>query len=203
MCWLTIVTELGLAAALPFQRMWPFAVWVSLLFHASLLEFTGTTFTMFFYAMEAAMLAFVAWPREMVVIYDGDCGICNKIRRAMERVDFERAFRWETSQSGAGDRWGIARQALNEKLHFVVDGRVTRGFHACKLILLYNPALYVVLALAIAAVPEGWSWYRRIVVGAVLAFFFPLFNPVGEWAYSVVARNRHRIGAGTCAVEPR
>lgn len=209
-CWTTILTELGLAAVfLAAPRLWPAAIWVSLLFHASLLEFTGTTFNMFFYAMEAAVLAFVVWPRELVVLFDGDCGICNRIRVAMQRVDFEGAFRWRPLQSGEGDRFGIPRAALVERLHLAADGRVTSGFRACKLILLYHPAFYLVLTLLIALPPWSGSvtwavWWQRILVAAVLAFFFPGFNAIGERVYDWVARNRYRFSSGesACAIEP-
>jgi predicted DCC family thiol-disulfide oxidoreductase YuxK len=204
-CWGTILVELGLAVAFLIPRTWPTAIWVSLLFHAGLLEFTGTTFNMFFYAMEAAMLSFVAWPREKLVIYDGDCGICNKIRRWLQRVDFEQppAFAWRTLQSGAGKPFGITRQALEQRLHAVFDGRVYAGFRACKMILLYNPVLYLALAVLLAAPPGNWIWYRRILVAALLAFFFPPFNFIGERVYNWVAANRHRFSSdGACAVEP-
>jgi predicted DCC family thiol-disulfide oxidoreductase YuxK len=203
-CWGTIVTELGLAAAFLIPRLLPWAIWVSLLFHASLLEFTGTTFTMFFYAMEAAMLAFVAWPPEMTVIFDGECGICRKIRRWMSRVDFDGAVRWEPLQSGIGARWGIGREALEESLHLVAGGRVTNGFRACKGILLYNPAFYLVATALIALAPAGVAgvWWRRLFVAALIAFLLPVFNPVGEAVYRWVARNRHRFSnEGACAVE--
>ncbi|MEZ5352922.1 MAG: DCC1-like thiol-disulfide oxidoreductase family protein [Bryobacteraceae bacterium] len=204
-CWATIVTELGLAAALLLRRAWPWAIWVSLLFHAALLEFTGTTFTMFFYAMEAAMFAFVEWPREMVVIFDGECGICRRIRGWMDRVDFDGAFRWQPLQSGVGDRWALSRETLEQRLHLITDGRITSGFEACKRIPLYNPAFYLAVTLAIAAAPGGpvGVWWRRVVVAALLGFFFPLFNPVGEAVYGWVARNRRRFSnEGSCAVEP-
>lgn len=206
MCWSAFVTELGLAVAFLIPRAWPVAIWVSLLFHASLLEFTGTTFNMFFYAMEAAVLPFVIWPRELIVIFDGDCGICNRIREAMARIDFDRAFTWKQLQSGIGDRFGIARAALEERLHLAADGRVSSGFRACKLILLYHPAFYLIVTMLLAAPANAaWaSWWRRIVVALLLAFFFPLFNPIGERVYDWVARNRYRLSSGgACAIEPK
>lgn len=200
---LVMVGALGVPAGFWVRRLWPYAIWVSLLVHAALLEFTGTAFTMFFYAMQAAVLVFVVWPKELVVIYDGDCGICNRIRGWLERVDFDRQFTWQPLQSDAGGRWGIAREALEERLHLVADGRVSTGFRACKLIVLYNPAFLLLVAAAIAAPPNDWAWYRRAVVALLLAFFFPVFNPIGEWAYGWVARNRRRFSSGSaCAVEP-
>lgn len=201
-CWLTIVVELGLAAGFFIRRLWPYAIWVSVLFHASLLEFTGSTFTMFFFAMQAAVLVFIGWPKELTVIYDGDCGICNRIRRWLDRVDFDRQFVWLPLQSGIGERWGIPRDALVERLHLVADGQVSSGFRACKLILLYNPAFLLLVDAALAAPPNDWVWYRRVVVALLMAFFFPLFNPVGERVYQWVAANRYRFSnEGACAVD--
>ncbi len=206
MCWFTIAAELGLAGIfLAIPRAWPVAIWASLLFHASLLEFTGSTFNMFFYAMEAAVLAFVTWPKELIVIFDGECGICNRIRERLTQLDFENAFSWHTLQSGLGDRFSIARAALEERLHLAADGRISSGFHTCKLILLYSPAFFlaVTLLLAVPGTAAWASWWRRILVALILAFFFPLFNPIGERVYNWVARNRHRVSTGgACAVEP-
>jgi predicted DCC family thiol-disulfide oxidoreductase YuxK len=71
--------------------------------------------------------------------------------------------------------------------------------------LLYHPAFYLVVAVLLAAPGNViWaSWWRRIVVGLLLAFFFPVFNPIGELVYDWVARNRYRLSSGgACAVEP-
>jgi predicted DCC family thiol-disulfide oxidoreductase YuxK len=203
-CWATFVAELCLSAMLLVPRAWPWAIWLNLLFQAALLEFTGTTFTMFFYAMTAASLAFAVWPRAVLVIYDGDCGICNDIRRWWSRLDWDRALEWRTLQSGIGAAHGIERRALEESMHVVVDDRVYRGFGASKMILLHNPAMYLALAVLIALPPESWRTWRRLVVAVALAFFFPAFSFVGEAVYRWVARNRHRFSSsGACSVDVR
>ena len=201
-CYSTIASEMVLSVALLAPRCYGWALWLSVLFQAALMEFSGSMFTMFFYVMQASMLAFVAWPRELVVIYDGDCGICNQIRRALERCDFDGVMRWEAFQTGIGERWGIARSAVETRLHLVADGRVYGGFAACKLLLLYLPAFLLLLTLVLAAPPnEGWVWFRRLFVAAWLAFFFPWFDRIGEWCYLRAARNRYRVSAA-CAIEP-
>jgi predicted DCC family thiol-disulfide oxidoreductase YuxK len=82
----------------------------------------------------------------------------------------------------------------------VADGRITAGFEASKRILLYSPLFYLVMTALIAGAPG--AWWRRIAVALPLAFFFPLFHPVGESVYRWVARNRHRFsGEGACAVD--
>ncbi len=208
MSWMTIGVELGLSAAFLVRRAWPWAIWVGILFQSGLLLFTGTTFTMFFYGMQASMLAFAEWPRSpLAVIYDADCGFCNRSRRWMERFDLERMLAWHPYRSeigaGIGARFGIGDEAFSRSLHLVVEGRVYKGFRAFQMMLLYNPVTYLAMAALIAA-PRGEApLYRRIVVSALLAFFFPLFRPIGEAVYDVVARNRHKLTANsTCEVEP-
>ncbi|MBM3737111.1 MAG: DUF393 domain-containing protein [Acidobacteria bacterium] len=201
-CYSTIAIELALAVMLLYRPALPWALWLNVLFQASLLEFTGTTFTMFFYVMEAMVLAFVTWPRELLVLFDGDCGICNDIRRWWGRMDFDRVSDWQPFQRGAGDRFGIAREALEQRVHVAVDGRIYAGFRACKMVLLYNPAMYLVLAALIALPPESWRTWRRLLVAGVMAFFFPAFNFVGELVYNWVARNRYRFSnQGACTVD--
>lgn len=155
------------------------------------------------YAMEATVLVFVPWPKAMTVIYDEDCGICNRVRRWLQAVDFDNQFDWKPLQSGVGERWGIPRSALLERLHLVTDFGVTSGFRACKLLILYNPAFLLSVAVVMAVPPSDWVWYRRILAGILIAFFFPLFNSVGEAAYRWVARNRYRLSSeGACAIKP-
>ena len=99
MSWLTIGTELGLSVAFLIRRLYPLGIWLSILLHSGMLLFTGSTFTLFFYGMTAAMLVFVDWPAEpLTVIYDGDCGFCDATRRFFERLDLEDAFLWLPSQ---------------------------------------------------------------------------------------------------------
>lgn len=204
MCWFTMAAELGASAGLLFGGALPYALWANVLFQAGLLEFTGTTFTMFFYAMQAATLAFVVWPKQILVIYDGDCGLCNRIRTIFESLDFDGMFEWRTYQSAIGDQHGITMQALEEKMHIVVDNaEILSGFAAFRRILMCSPWFWLVLTALIAAPPDNWQTWRRVVVALTLCLFLPVFKPVGEIVYSWVARNRRRIMPGsTCGLEP-
>lgn len=65
MCWGTILAEFAAAIGLLVPRLVPYALWINVLFQVGLLEFTGTTFTLFFYGMTAATLAFVSWPETL------------------------------------------------------------------------------------------------------------------------------------------
>jgi len=201
-CWTTIATELGLSAAFLVPGLSAAAIWGSVLFQSALLVFTGTTFTMFFYGMQAALLAVAPWPRSRgLVLYDGDCAFCTRVRRWMERADLERAFDWRPYQSGAGRDYGLSEEALRERLHLVVDGRVYTGFRAFQILLLYNPVFYFTVTALIAAAPDRAALYRQIVVVALVLFFLPAFRPIGEKVYLRVARNRGRLAAGsTCGI---
>ena len=204
MCWGTIATEVSLFAGFAWRRFWPFAIWLGILFHAAMTLFTGITFVLFLYVAPAAYFAFARWPRTTTeVIYDGDCGICAKTRRWCEALDFEGAFRWTAFQTGIGDRFGISRDALVDRLHIVVDGeRIADGFRAFKLMLLYNPVTHLAMLGVLLSLHWGPAWARSVVIVAMIAFFFPAFDRVGQAAYDLVARNRNRIGAEpTCAVE--
>ncbi len=204
MCWGTIATELSLCAGFALRRFWSFAIWLGILFHASMTLFTGITFVLFLYVAPAAYFAFVRWPRTATeVIYDGDCGICAKTKRWFEALDLEGAFRWTTFQSGTGDRFGISREALANRLHIVVDGeRIAEGFRAFKLMLLYNPVTHLLMLGVLLALHWGPSWARSLAIVGMIGFFFPVFDRIGQAAYDLVARNRNRLGAEpTCAVE--
>jgi predicted DCC family thiol-disulfide oxidoreductase YuxK len=201
MSWFTITTELALSVVLLLRPLYPVGIWLSILLHSGMLLFTGSTFTLFFYGMTAAMLAFVDWPGEpMTVIYDGDCGFCNKARRFFEEMDLEKAFRWERSQAGALDRFGITPEMARDRAYLVAAGRVYGGFRAFRAMLLYNPAVYLVTYIVLAAPGPRDSSFRNVVVAILLVLFSPLFTPVGEALYRVLARNRHRLAANSHCV---
>jgi len=194
MSWFTIVTELGLSAAFLVRRAYPVGIWFSLLLHSGMLLFTGSTFTLFFYGMSAATLAFVEWPAApLTVIYDGDCGFCESTRRWFERIDLEGMFRWLPYQSGAGTAHGITREMAQQRVHLAIGGKVYSGFRAFRQMLLYNPAAYLVVYTMLAAPGAGDSKFRNVTVAALLVVFSPFFTPAGEASYAVLARNRHRL----------
>jgi len=203
MCWGTILTELGMSAAFLVRRWFCWGVLASLLFQSSLMLFTGTTFTMFFYATQAALLLFVDWPRSRwLVIYDGDCGFCNRSKSWFERLDLEELLDWRPYQSGAGREYGISDAEASERLYLVAGSKIYSGFRAFRMMLLFNPVTYFAMAVLIAAPHGEASLYRRIVVSLLLAFFLPPFAPVGEWVYRLIARNRYRLSANSTCVTP-
>ena len=159
---------------------------------------------MFLYATCASFLAVAPWPRRPVeVFYDGDCGFCEITRRWMERADPYQTYSWEKLQTDrAQQQYGIANAALLERLHVVIDGQEIRsGFAAFKRMLLANPATYFMMLAAVLLSGYVSPAFRSVVIAAFVAFFFPLFSPVGEALYDWVARNRHLMpGEKSCGV---
>src|SRR5439155_19528820 len=84
MCWTTIFTELGVVPAIFIPRLQYWTVCANILFQSGLLLFTGTTFTLFFYSMSAASLAFITWPAGPVTtLYDDDSPFVNRFRKML------------------------------------------------------------------------------------------------------------------------
>ena len=201
LCWGTIATELGASVALLIPRFVLLGIIGSVLFQSSLLLFTGSTFSMFFYAMQAAMLAFVEWPRaRWLVIYDGDCGFCARSKKVFERIDLEGLLDWRPFQSGAGREHGISDEEASDRVYLVTGSKIYSGYRAFRMMLLFNPVTYFAIATLIALPGGGAVLYRRIVVAALLVFF--LATPLGERAYRIVARNRYRLSAGSTCPAP-
>lgn len=203
-CWATIATELSLFVGFSVPRWWPLAIWLGIAFHAAMTVFSGITFVLFLYVAPAAYFAFARWPRTTAeVLYDGDCGICQRTRQWFEALDFEGTFRWSPYQSGAGERFGISRSALEKRLHIALDGaRVAEGFRAFQWLLLYNPLTWFAILGVLLSLHWGPAWARSVVILGMIALFLPLFDRIGQAAYDFVARNRSRLGpAPTCAAD--
>jgi len=204
-CWGTIATELSLAPLLLIPRTRTAAIWLSILFHTGLTVFTGKTFGLFLYVMLASMLAVADWPRgRPLVIYDGDCGLCNATRRLMQWLDRDRFLDWRPLQSGVGEQFGLSRAALTQRAHLVAEGPLWAGFRAARTVLLLLPVTYFALLLAIMGGDRILDDGRRIVVPLMVLLFSPLMNPAGEWVYGWVARNRYWLWPGSqCEVTPK
>ena len=164
MCWTTIVTELAVVPAIFISRLHCWAVYANILFQSGLLFFTGTTFTLFFYSMSAASLAFVTWPAApLTVRYDSESGLVDGIRKVLQFCDADGRFRWQAQPRTSG--W----------LHLSIGDKVHTNFRALRMIVLLNPLTYLAIAGSIAAAADAPSAaaYRRIVVGSCLVFLMP------------------------------
>ncbi len=128
-----------------------------------------------------------------VVLFDGDCGLCQRCRSILLALGSGLLLDWQPLQTGLGDRWGLTLDTLSESIHIVAGRRIERGFRASKMILLRTPGFYVLLAAVLIFAPGAWWW-----IAVPLALFFaPPFEPVGERVYRAVASRRSR----TCSTD--
>jgi len=169
MCWFTIVTELGVVPLLLTPRLYYWGALLNILFQCGLCLFVGNTFTLFFYAMNAASLAFVTWPSvQMKVLYSPANDLL--LRRFLERIDLDRRFIWIQSpeMTSGGD---------SLPLKLVTDTKSYCGFTALRMIVLYNPITCLIFTALMAASGNseslGLAIYRRIIVGTTLLLLMP------------------------------
>jgi predicted DCC family thiol-disulfide oxidoreductase YuxK len=204
MSWMTIGMEFSVAFGLLFRRTRLAAIWIGILLSLGMNVLTERTFGVFIYAMPICYLAFIEWPSSKVtVLYDGDCGFCDRTRRWMERLDLEKLLAWKPFQQ-AENLHGISREDLRRRLYLVTREKKYSGFRAFKIMLLYNPFTYFVMLVALMLPQSAYLHHRSWVAVFFVLFFSPLFVPVGETVYAWIARNRHRILSGeTCVVEPQ
>ncbi len=168
--------------------------WGAALAAIARLTISGGRIDPWFWVVVGGALLGADWPRRpLIVFYDGDCAFCLRAMRWFKRVDLEGMLDWRPLQSGAGVEFGLSESVLRERLHLVDGARIRTGFHAFQIMLLCNPLFHLAAAGMMAGAPAGWP--RLTVAGLLASFFFPLFRPLGEALYDVVARNRGKLVA--------
>jgi hypothetical protein len=177
MCWTTIITELGVVPCLLVPQLYYWGILANILFQASLVLFTGTTFTVFFYSMSAASLAFVEWPPSPVsVFYDPSDRLALFAKTFLQPWDVDKRFLWNPNPSEPNANANPnPNSTLLSKLSLVAGSKVYTRFRALRMIVLLNPVTYFVIAGSIAAV-EALTYapvYRRVIVGVSLLFLLP------------------------------
>ena len=165
MCWSTIITELATVPCLLIPRLYYWALLANIFFQSSLLLFTGTTFTLVFYSMTAASLAFVTWPAAPG---------CTSTVQPAERFRAACALR-ACCDGGTSDGRFVWTQSPNE--FQIQSGTATYSrFQAVRMLVLLNPVTYFVIAGLIAAsdnFPGDAMLFRRIVVAISLVVLMP------------------------------
>jgi hypothetical protein len=171
MCWATIVTELGIIPCILIPSLYEWAIIFNVLFQAGLLLFDGTTFTVFFYSMTGASLAFVDWPTEPVAVMYSS----NATKRFFSAWDFDRRLLWVPAEG---------------TLRFSLGTRVYSGFGALRMLMLLNPVTYFTIAAAVAAcdfLPSPPLFRRLIVTISLLLLMPPL-----AWAADKLFGRSHK-----------
>jgi predicted DCC family thiol-disulfide oxidoreductase YuxK len=121
--------------------------------------------------------------RRIVAIFDGECGLCNDLRRWVQARDRRELIEFIPFQAAEFPaRFPQLSREEAAKAMFAVDGdgRVFRGARA--------------MAEVFRRLP-GW----KRVVGAIAAYP-PVVWP-GALVYWWVARNRHKLGSSECKVD--
>jgi predicted DCC family thiol-disulfide oxidoreductase YuxK len=132
---------------------------------------------------EAASRADALGPNQIVVIYDGTCGLCSNIARWMTRLDWRRALVWLPSQAaGVTESARLTPTDVAEAAWAVApDGTKQRGAAAISM-----------------AVDQLWP--RGTPVFAAL-YRLPGLHGLADAGYRWLALNRHRIpGAPACGL---
>ena len=151
LAWSAICAEAALAVGFAIRRFYPYAIWLAVGYHSTLMVTAGRTFGMFYFSLLASYLAFARpWP-------DGvwaHAWVPPRLRR-MRLLDTDRVFAWE----GDGPRLAVDTP----------DGAVT-GFVALRRILRFAPPAFFAFWI-LAALPQPDVTHRLIglAVLAVLA----------------------------------
>ncbi|HXD69315.1 MAG TPA: HTTM domain-containing protein [Gaiellales bacterium] len=152
LAWSAICTEAALAVGFAIRRYYPYAIWLAVGYHSTLMVTAGRTFGMFYFSLLASYLAFARpWP-------DGVRGAHAwapaRLRR-MRLLDTDRVFAWEEE----GPRLAVATPA----------GTVA-GFAALRRILRFAPpAFFAFWILAALPQPDVTHRLSGLAVLAVLA----------------------------------
>jgi len=114
-----------------------------------------------------------------VILYDGVCGLCNRLVRFVFRHDSSGRFRFASLQSGVGAavlrRHGVNPQDL-DTMYLISDYQQPTERLASR-----SDAAILIL--------RGLGGFWRAL--AVLFEFFP--SGLRNWCYNLIARNRYRI----------
>jgi predicted DCC family thiol-disulfide oxidoreductase YuxK len=114
-----------------------------------------------------------------IILYDGVCGLCNRLVRFVLKRDRDDRFRFATLQSSFA-REILQRQGLNPDLLDTFHVVFNHG-ESSERILARNQAVIAVLE----QLGGVWRFWAKL---------FGLFpRAVRDWQYNVIARNRYRI----------
>ena len=121
--------------------------------------------------------------RRLLVLYDGDCGICSRSARLLRRLDHDRHLRLMPLQVAGQIADAPAVEVLLDAIHVRdADGRWSVG------------------GSALTRIAEAVPLFRPIAIVARV----PVFGRFVDWTYTRIAANRHRIsrllGDDTCAI---
>ena len=185
LAWGVIVTEFTLAGAFLLRRLIPFAIWLGIAYHTSLVLITGRTFGMFWYAATASYLAFVELrPGQLHAACGWRPAVRARLRRAVEVIDIERAVAW--------------RPAGGSRLEVSTGPLIYQGAAALMRLAVALPALLFAVY-GLAALP---FLNHRAVAALVLALLSAFAWSAVPTAIRALSDVRAGLGMGRGGFEP-
>lgn len=198
MSWVTISWEFGLFVALVVRRIYPIAIWGGILFHSGLTLFTGSTFGVFFYGTLSSFLLFAPWPQTpMLARFDSPCEFCLRLKKTLQWADVDRQIIWKAGISSEKIHPDLSGWSLKEKLFLSTGRKEHRGFAAIRMMLLYTPVTYFVMAAILMIVSEVSSVLYRAFVVLFIGLFSPFLPPIAEMCYVLIMRSGKPILASS------
>ncbi len=165
--WSSIIIELIIGVLLLMKNYRIKAVWIIIIFHASLYTFTATRFGFFMDDIFIILISFLAWPKSQINIhYKGK--VTNFINGFWKKIDWDKTFNY-IKMSDVENNWLI----LNK------DGEKEKNNKALRSLILYNSSFYFLLFFIISIITFvemnkflRYSLTLLILWGGIF-FFFP------------------------------
>jgi predicted DCC family thiol-disulfide oxidoreductase YuxK len=127
---------------------------------------------------DAAPQALVADRSEHLILYDGVCGLCNRLNQFVLRRDTRAIFDFASLQSATGRSM---LQKLGQNTENLITFYVVTNYRSESPALL-SKARAVLFAMENLKDGRVWSWFVRIFPNALL-----------DIGYNLIARNRYRV----------
>jgi predicted DCC family thiol-disulfide oxidoreductase YuxK len=166
--------------------------WLAIAAFAGLMGGFGVL--MSFYFIGAAGISFLPlmlpradgrWPwssrtAPLDLLYDGDCGFCDRSVRALRAMDVAGRLRPRTIQDNLPllRSHGVTGTAVLDQMHIVDRQRIYHGFYAFR----------------------RFAWTTPYLVALAPLLYVPGVPAIGERVYRAIAERRHALG---CPIGPR
>ena len=160
----TVMIQAALAVCFLVPRWYTFGIVLGVGFHGVMVIFLNSTFGPFFLASMLSNLAFVDWPKGMVVTI-GASAWHGLLRETLRITNFNYMVHFAST-----DRDGTYR---DDSMEIEVDGRRIRGFAALQRLLFFNPILFFMVALFFTD-PYPPDSLRNGLIILLVVFFSPL-----------------------------
>ncbi len=119
-----------------------------------------------------------------ILLYDGVCGLCNRLVRFVLRRDGKGVFRFAALQSGLGERI-LTRHGADPRdldtVYVVLNHDPGKSDAAGERLLARSDAVIFVLQ-QLAGIWPGAAMLMRLAP-----------RPLRDWGYGIVARHRYRV----------